>query len=250
MSKILMGSVRAAIVAALLCLTSHAAHAQMDVLQVIDTRTVLGTGAVVPIDASGNLIPSAAGNIDGIFQPTTTNAYQYAIRERLDTQQVGQAGRVGYSFFTFDVLGLTASPTDPNFSAIFTIDYEGHLNALNGGFNVDLGQVNGAWDSTGANDPTVALGKNSTSLGSLIQAVDTEPNAIAGLSLDITALVQGWADGSIANNGLTFNAAEIPQAAYFSNAVITTSIEPIPEPSSIGLLGLAMGGLVMRRKRR
>ena len=52
--------------------------------------------------------------------------------------------------------------------------------------------------------------------------LDLNPSTI---TLDITALVQGWADGSIENNGLTFTSNQnIPQAAYFSNATIVTSL--------------------------
>jgi hypothetical protein len=92
------------------------------------------------------------------------------------------------------------------------------------------------------------LSRGSTSLGNLVAAVEGEPSAIEGIEVDITTLVQGWADGSIANNGLTFTGPLIAQSAYFNNAIITTS--EVPEPSSALLCALVFGGLVIRRKRR
>ena len=229
---------------ALFTLTVHASAA---VLQVDSTRTVLADGTIVANDGTGNLVPSVAPT--GIVAPTSGGTFQYAIRERLPQQQT-QVDRAGYSFFDFDVSILGTSPADPGFSAIFSIDYVGHLNSLNA-WSVDLGQVNGAWDTSGANDPTRALAQNSTSLGNLVTGVQGQPGAINGIQVDITSLVQGWADGSIANNGLTFNSAGgalAAQAAYFNNPVITTSA--VPEPSSAAFLAFALGGTVIRRKRR
>lgn len=247
MKTILIGSMRAALVASLLCLT---AHASADVVQVNNTRTVLADGTVVGNDPmTGDLLLGGVAPL-GLVGPTNGGTFEYAIRERFATQQ-GQLDRAGYSFFDFDVSNLTTDPTDPNFSAVFTIDYVGHLNELNA-WSVDLGQVNGAWDTSGTNDPTRALSQGSTSVGLLLAAVGGQPNPISGLSVDITSLVQGWADGSIANNGLTFTGtggALSSQATYFNNAVITTSIA-VPEPSSAAVLAFAIGGLVMRRKRR
>lgn len=236
MKTIFIGSV------AMLCLSAHATAAT---LQVDVTRTVLADGTVVANDGSGNLVPSVAPL--GIVGPTSASTFQYAIRERYPSQQATQPDRGGYSFFKFDISSLSTAPTQPGFSAIFSIDYVGHLNPDNA-WSVDLGQVNGAWDTSGGNDPTRALSQGSTSLGNLVAAVEGEPGAIDGIEVDITTLVQGWADGSIANNGLTFTGPLIAQSAYFNNAIITTSV--VPEPSSALLFALAFGGLVIRRKRR
>lgn len=111
---------------------------------------------------------------------------------------------------------------------MFQVDYRGHLNDSNLGFNVELGQVSGAWNTTTA--PSAALSTGSTPLGVLVSDVAAQPNPIAGtITVDITGLVRGWADGSIPNNGLTFTSNQISQAAYFSNATIMTSGEPMSE---------------------
>ncbi|MEN8775077.1 MAG: DNRLRE domain-containing protein [Akkermansiaceae bacterium] len=226
----------------LLCLAANASAA---VLQVDSTRTVLADGTLVANDGSGNLVPSAAPG--GIVGPTTQSTFQYGIRERYSQQQVTQADRAGYSFFKFDLSGLSTAPTDPGFSAVFSIDYVGHLNSLNA-WSVSLGQVNGPWDTSGNNDPTRALSQGSSIVGELVSDVAGNPDAIDGIEVDITSLVQGWADGSIANNGLTFTGPLVAQSAYFNNAIITTSV--VPEPSSASLLAFAIAGMVIRRKRR
>ena len=90
---------------------------------------------------------------------------------------------------------------------------------------MELGQVSGAWNTTTA--PSANLSTNAPSLGTLVANVDANPSQIAGtITLDVTALVRGWADGSISNDGLTFTSNQnISQAAYFSNATIEISTE-------------------------
>ena len=101
------------------------------------------------------------------------------------------------------------------------------MNNVNGGFNVLLGQVSGNWDTSAV--PNIALSTGSSSLGTLVADVDNQSAQQTGLTVDITDLVRGWADGSIANDGLTFTSnQDVPQAAYFSNATIVTSEEPGP----------------------
>jgi hypothetical protein len=92
------------------------------------------------------------------------------------------------------------------------------------------------------------LSQGSSIVGELVSDVAGNPDAIDGIEVDITSLVQGWADGSIANNGLTFTGPLVAQSAYFNNAIITTSV--VPEPSSASLLAFAIAGMVIRRKRR
>ena len=198
--------------------------APVDVIEVEESITVMANGTVVPVDATGNIDSSGFTPPAGPRDPTSGLTWEYGIRERSNAQETD---RRTYSFLRFDISKLTMDPTDPDFSAIFTVDYQGHLNDSNGGFNAELGQVSGSWDTTTA--PSAALSTGSTSLGTLATNIATQQNQITEITLDITALVQGWADGSIANDGLTFTSNEnISQGAYFSNATIVTSVEPAP----------------------
>ncbi len=200
----------------------------IDVIEVQETITALADGTVVPVDGSGNIDTSGFASPLGPRDPTSGLSWQYGIRERNDSQQQTELNRRAYSFLRFDISSITADVNDPDFSAVFRVDYQGHLNDVNDGFNVELGQVNGTWNTTTA--PSAALSTNSSTLGILVSSVDSEPNQIAGIiALDITDLVKGWADGSIANNGLTFTSSQnVPQAAYFSNATIETSLGAMP----------------------
>lgn len=209
------------------------ANAPADVIEVQESITVLADGTSVPVDGSGNIDTSGFTAPAGPRDPTSGLTWEYGIRDRSDAQELD---RRAYSFLRFDVSNLTTDPTDPDFSAIFTVDYQGHLNDSNGGFNAELGRVSGTWDTTTA--PSAALSTGSTSLGTLVTNVSTKPNQITGtITLDITVLVQGWADGSIPNDGLTFTSNQnVPQAAYFSNATIVTSVETAPvAPAAAGI---------------
>lgn len=200
---------------------------EIDVVQVQETISVLADGTVIPIDDdSGNIDTSGFVSPVGPLNPTSGLTWQYGIRERATAQQTSQQDRRAYSFLRFDVSNLTADLTDPNFTATFKVDYQGHLNTLNAGFDAELGQVSGAWNTNTA--PNANLSTGSTSLGTLVASVDNQPNP-SMVTLDITALVKGWVDGSIPNNGLTFTSNEdVPQAAYFSNATIVTSLGTAP----------------------
>ena len=203
--------------------------ATFDVVEVQESITVLADGDIVPVDGNGNIDTSGFADTLGPRDPTTGLSWQYGIRERNAFNQT-QFDRRAYSFLRFDVSNLTFDPTDPNFSAMFRVDYQGHLNNTNGGFNVQLGQVTGAWNTSTA--PSAALSTGSTPLGILVANVSAQPNQVAGIiNVDITELVRGWADGSIPNNGLTFTGNQEPQGAYFSNATIMVSDEPMSDVS-------------------
>jgi len=227
-------------------------------LPVVDTVTIVGEDIATTIDevmATSNVIPTNAdgtlNNDPAIYDVPAVNVgivssdpaiegdpvvptifYDYVIRERANAAQLTRRIR---SFLQFDVNAIPAADlADPNFSATFTVDYVGNLNISNTGLNVGLGQVvDAAWDST-TNLPAFDFSVNSTDLGLLIEDAAANPNSITGLTVDITSLVLGWADGSIPNFGLTFNVPAEPVAmgnasnsAYFANATIETSLVPM-----------------------
>lgn len=222
-------------------------------LPVVDTISVAGDPIATTIGgvmASSTVIPTNAdstlNNDPAIYDVGAENVgvvssdpalladpvvptifYNYGIRERANLAQTTRRIR---SFLQFDVSTIPAAElADPNFTATFTVDYVGNLNILNTGLDVGLGQVvDGAWDST-TTIPTVAFSDNSTELGLLIENAAANAAPISGLTVDITSLVQGWADGSISNFGLTFNVPAVPismgnrsNSAYFTNATIVT----------------------------
>ncbi len=212
-----------------------------ETLEVTDTISLHGVAIETTDDMGGTTSSDVVrtdddGNIDNSAIYVTANqnpgalgTYQYGIRERVNFTQPERQWR---SFLQFDVSTIPATElADPNFSATFTIDYVTHLNNLNAGLNVGLGQiVDGAWDST-TTLPTIAFSENSTDLGILITDAAANPTALPGLTVDITNLVRGWADGSIDNFGLTFTVPEgdpgVSNATYFSNATIVTSTDPL-----------------------
>lgn len=228
-----------------------ASNSSAEVLEVADSISLHGvpistteadlvtTSDIVRTDENGNIdnrteIYVTTSQNPGLVStsPTASFNYSYGIRERID---FGQPERRWRSFLQFDVSTIPAAElADPNFSATFTVDYIGNLNIVNPGLNVSLGQiVDGAWDST-TTLPTLALSESSTDLGVLITDAAANPDPLPGLTVDITDLVKGWADGSIENFGLTFTIPEgdsgVSNATYFSNATIVTSTDS-PAPS-------------------
>ena len=217
----------------------------------IDISTTIGgtttTSNVARLNADGTINNTAAIYNTANQNPAGADTYQYGIRQRQNTTQLDRSFR---SFLQFDVSAISAAElADPTFTATFTVDYVTHLNNLNAGFNADLGQITGgAWDST-TNLPAFSFSTGSTNLGNLVTNTAASSGAIPGITLDITSLVQGWADGSIDNFGLTFTTnTNISNSGYFENATIETAVTSVPEPSSVLLLSLTCGFLGRRRR--
>jgi hypothetical protein len=128
--------------------------------------------------------------------------FRYAVSERQNTNQTDR--RIA-TFLQFDTSTLTLADVNAvGFSAIFRIDHVGHRNNVNTGMELSVGRnVSGAWDSAAGGDPDLqfAWAASSADQTVLLADVHTVPGAQAR-SLDITSVVQGWVNGTFANEGL------------------------------------------------
>lgn len=159
-------------------------------------------------------------------------AAEIAAQERGDDSQLTNQG---VSYLKFDLSGLTpAQVNDPNFSAIFSIEYDGRVNGTQ---NMEVGMrvvdTTNTWSDTVGDYPlaTWVAPANGGSTGSPLSAdyilidnvLTTTPTGQAIL-LDATADVQNWVNGTINNNGyVIFGTYDTFQGADFSNATLLTS---------------------------
>ena len=114
-------------------------------LTLTDAFMTAADGTMVPIGGDA----ATAGNSGG---PSNGATWEYAIRER---GNITQADRRVATFLKFDVSPLDAAVVnDPNFTAVFSINHLGHLNNVNPGMDVGIGQiVSGDWDDDGGPTP-------------------------------------------------------------------------------------------------
>lgn len=115
--------------------------------------------------------------------------------------------------------------------------------------NIFLDQVLDDWDTVG-DKPT--YDQASSQLGILGLALQGSDE----FSLDVTALVQGWQDGSIDNNGFRIRMADAFQALSFVDSgsngprlELTLFQAAVPEPTT-GLFALLAASSLIRRRRR
>jgi len=76
-------------------------------------------------------------------------------------------------------------------------------------------------------------------------------------TVDITSLVQGWVDGSYANNGLTVQRLDDPNPYVYYIADSSSGypgpvlvINAVPEPASVAMMLAGMGVLLVARRRQ
>lgn len=227
------------------------------VLTMISTSH-LAHSAVLSI--SDNLIVAADGTVGSAANsglPTNGVAFDYAVRER---QNSNQTDRRVVSFLGVDTSNLTVAEVNtPGFQATFTVNHVGQLNSVNTGLDLSLGRnVSGDWDSisdSGDPDPQFAWAAASADQSVILADIHTVADSQA-LSLDVTSIVQGWVNGTFANQGLILlgtpaasNAGNnnLSQASYLAGAAINTAI--VPEPSALILTGFGLLGFLAVRRR-
>lgn len=218
----------------------------------------LQASAIISEDITVAANGTAPATVTNTGSPANGATFDYGVRERTNP---GQTSIRTASFIEFDISSITAADiADPTFSAIFEIEHVGHLNNVNTGFDLSLGAVNSAWDTT-ANLPPFALAAGATPLGVLL----TDVQLVSGsqmLSLDITSLVLDWYNGVTPNNGLVLfgtpdpmtvpasngtNNGQFSQASFLQGAAIVHSV--VPEPSSFSMICLVLVGLIGLRRR-
>lgn len=161
----------------------------------------------------------------------------------------GNSGRLGLVRFD-DIFGGGANqvPLVPS----LTIDSATlFLNAVAGNAGTtNVESVQGAWDESSTRSGVInALTR--TDIG------DFFPN-IGQNSIDVTAVVQDWADGTLANDGFAFFRSgppdqEFASSEYTADPTLRPTLEVtftyIPEPGAAGLLGLGCALIGVRRRR-
>ncbi|MEP4077163.1 PEP-CTERM sorting domain-containing protein [Haloferula sp.] len=180
----------------------------------------------------------------------------YFIRER---RNLDQSNRQISSFFQFDVSSISVADTmTAGFNVTFTIEYISRLNANvpNNSAPAILGRVGSGdgWDLTGTDYPLHDWGFDESGPSTIALDTQTLIADIAGLAptgqeltLDVTTIVTNWVNGTNSNYGFVLFVDELEaQGAGFDNPEL---IVTIPEPSSLGLAGLGLMGLLARRRR-
>ncbi|MEI6894971.1 MAG: DNRLRE domain-containing protein [Colwellia sp.] len=163
-------------------------------------------------------------------------------------------GRSVVTFFKFDISGLTLEEVnDPGFSASLVTDYTFRLNTVNSSGAASVGRITTAWDTSGNNNPlfSYAFDNSSQTLNAedvqvlIADILNTSPT-VSDISVDFTSVVRGWVDGTYDNHGLAiFINGNGSQGAGFDNL----TLEVIPEPSTLGLMGIMGGGLLLIRRK-
>ncbi|MGJ8725773.1 MAG: DNRLRE domain-containing protein [Roseibacillus sp.] len=190
---------------------------------------------LAPVDTAvtDNLTPQNVGPTASTTAPslvvTDLTTGDFPIRER---RNAGQNNRRISSFLQFDLTdpALSALFSSPDFSATLTLEYVAQLNAVNGPSSATVGRVTtAAWDSDVATPTlpplhTYGITDAADAIPFIADIKDLLPTGQT-LEIDVTTIVQGWADGTNPNFGFVLFIDRLEaQAAAFNNPELTLSI--------------------------
>ncbi len=197
-------------------------------------------GLISQVDLTPAQVTTAARNGDSPDNdPFGTSL---SIRER--NGDPGNAPQNQYrAFMQFDLDSLGDAEV---LDAQLVLTRESTINTINNP-NILLDQVLDDWNTTNDKPTYDQSSLQLGILGTALQAGDE-------FSLDVTALVQAWKDGSIDNNGFRIRMADAFQALSFFESgangprLEVTLFQQVPEPTT-GMLALIAAGTLLRRRR-